>query len=268
MQLYALDSNEKKVFVASAHPGCDYFCIECKGRMRLRRSRMRKNHFFHLALARECRLAGKSIFHISVQQFIQKTIGSHACDLEVYFEEIKRIADIACYEQKIIIEVQCSPISAREVAERCRDYESIGWRVIWILHEKTFGRPFPTEAELFLEERTHYYTNINEETGHIYDRCVPIRFPIDIAVLQERPFSDRSVNGLPSKIQKRFTTWQFSASGDVLWHALQQEETHPLWLQLLKEQRPGRYVWIKRVWGAITSGVRSLWCLLLERATY
>lgn len=273
MQLYAFDGTGRKVFIATARPGQDYFCMECKGRMRLRRTLQRKSHFFHLTDERQgCRHAGKSIFHIATQQAIQGAIGSAVCDQEVHFESIGRIADIAWHERKIVIEVQCSPISAQEVEERCRDYESVGWNVIWILHEKTFGRHVLSEAEFFLRNRTHYYTDINQNGGRIYDRGARVLFPITIAVIEERSAWKGFSKGLqgktvPSFVQDRVAMWQYSAQGDVLWHARQEEIKDSEWEELLRSQKaPTTRFRIKRMFRAIRATAEALWHLLLERS--
>lgn len=268
MQVYAFDRDGKKVFVGSALSGQDYLCPECKGHVRLRRGLKRKIHFFHRSSERNCRLAGKTVFHIAVQDFIQKSIGAHNCDQEVLFTDIGRIADIAWYSKKIVIEVQCSFISAQEVEARCHAYESIGWKVVWILHERTFTPLYPTEAELFLKNRTHYYTDIDEEQGSIYDQCVPAlggHFPVDISTLDEKPALQ--INILPLLLLQRFTSWQYSASGDLLWQALQNNNSllEALWRFEKKSVIPFAQK-VKQLYSSIFLGIRSLWYLVVEAA--
>lgn len=273
MQVYATDRNGKKVFVARALPGHDYFCLECKGRMRSRHTMQRKMHFFHLAFQRHCRLAGKSIFHIATQNFVQKAIGDHECQQEVYFEEIRRVADLAWHAKKIVIEIQCSPISALEVEERTHDYESLGWAVIWIFHQKTFNHQKITEAERFVIGRTHYYTNIDEQQGSIYDQYQ--EFPIDISMISRREALWDQVaksSRLPLSICQRLSKWQYSASGDLVWHALGGEKNDYFWkaflrrcFQLEQKQQKG-WLQVKRLYSSMFFGIRSIWYLILEKS--
>jgi competence protein CoiA len=88
-----------------------------------------------------------------------------------------RFADVAWPEMKIIFEIQCSPISPKEVAKRIDDYQSFGYRVIWILHQKTFNKRLVARSEMYL--RTHrmaLFTNITiAGQGSIYDQQETIK---------------------------------------------------------------------------------------------
>src|SRR5262249_32635390 len=150
MQLYALDAKSKRIFAHSAARGVDYFCHECQGRLRLRGGGRIKVHFFHLGSKESCRQAGKSEAHLLVQNTICRQIGLDFGCQEVRFEAIGRIADVCWHEKKYIFEVQCSPISAEEVQARTEAYESLGFQVIWVLHDKTFKRRIVSPAELYL----------------------------------------------------------------------------------------------------------------------
>ena len=144
--------------------------MECGGPLRVRGGERRQRHYYHLQSSRPCRQEGKSLEHLQVQYALLDSIGQKNCFLERRFPEIRRIADVCCEKSKLIIEVQCSPISIEEVKERNRDYESIGYRVLWILHEKSFRKRWISAAENFLLSSPHYFTNINKDgKGKIYD---------------------------------------------------------------------------------------------------
>ena len=51
-----------------------------------------------------------------------------------------------------MFEIQCSPITAREIEERNSDYQSLGYQVIWILHDSLYNKGRLTAAEYFLQE--------------------------------------------------------------------------------------------------------------------
>ncbi|MEX1012604.1 MAG: competence protein CoiA family protein [Waddliaceae bacterium] len=164
MQIFACDKNGNHLLASQAIRRVDYDCPECKGLLRLREGSVRRAHFYHTHPTEDCRQSNKSLEHLQVQWRFFDLI---PCRLEQRFSEIDRIADVVWEAEKLIFEVQCSPISLSEVRARNRDYESLGYRVIWILHDRRYNqrKVFPVESF------PHYYTNIDEEgEGIIYDQ--------------------------------------------------------------------------------------------------
>jgi len=91
--------------------------------------------------------------------------------IEYRFPSIRRIADIVFFPKKIIFEVQCSPISIEDVRKRNQDYASLGFTVIWILHDRIYNKKIATPAELYLRQNLSYYTSMTP-FGHgvFYDQ--------------------------------------------------------------------------------------------------
>lgn len=85
--------------------------------------------------------------------------------LELPFPSIERIADAAWDKEKVVFEIQCSPMTAEELRARNRDYASLGWKTIWIFHETRYNKRRITAAEGSVWKRAHYYTNI-DQTGN------------------------------------------------------------------------------------------------------
>lgn len=171
MQLYALDSSGKLIFARHAFKQLDYFCPECHRAVRLRGGLHRQDHFYHAETGHGCRQNGKSLEHLHVQLYFLRTLPAGECALERRFESLKRIADVVWESQKIIFEVQCSPITLTEVQARNCDYQSLGYHVVWVLHDKQFNQKRVSAAECFLKCRPHYFTNIDAEgAGGIYDQ--------------------------------------------------------------------------------------------------
>lgn len=91
--------------------------------------------------------------------------------LETSFPKINRIADVVYFPKKIIFEVQCSPISLQEVQKRNRDYASLGYTVIWVLHDRHYNKGVLSPAELYLRKNLSYYTSITPfGHGFFYDQ--------------------------------------------------------------------------------------------------
>src|SRR5262249_33589089 len=127
-------------------------------------------HFYHTDSKRTCRLKGKTEKHLQTQKWLQNSLPHGESSLEYPFPSIGRIADVAWHPKKIVFEVQCSPITPHEVEARNRDYASIGYQVIWILHDVRYKQRWESAAEVFLRDHPHYYTNIDENgEGCVYD---------------------------------------------------------------------------------------------------
>lgn len=168
MQLYAF-SDERPLFAGQACKGKNYFCPECKSPVRLRGGPSRQLHFYHLHAHKNCRQHQKGPVHIQLQLIVQSLLPEG--QIERAFPKIGRIADVACEKSKRIFEIQVSPISAQEVKARTADYESLGYRVIWVLHEKRFNKRMLTSAELALQGKCRYFSNMTEKgKGMIYDQ--------------------------------------------------------------------------------------------------
>lgn len=171
MHLFAHDENKQRIFALDAEKQRDYACIECGSLVRKRGGESVQDHFWHVHPRKNCSLSNKTAVHLHIQYHLLKMLPLNEALLECRFPSIQRIADVAWVTEKILFEVQYSPISRKEVLERIKDYNSVGWQVVWILHTKEFNKRKVTGAEMALEEHTHYFTDINEKgVGRIWDQ--------------------------------------------------------------------------------------------------
>lgn len=200
MQLYAFDFQKRPISAKQAVKRHDYFCIECGSIVHLRSGIHRQRHFYHLEPSRSCRLNGKSMDHLQVQYRLYNLFPPNECQLEHLFSNIKRIADVVWFPQKLIFEVQCSGITATELKERNEDYHLLGFRVIWILHDRQFNQWRASAAEIFLQGLPHYYTNIDDKGyGIIYDQFNLIEKGIRVHQLEQLPIHPASPKHLTEK---------------------------------------------------------------------
>ncbi len=199
---------------------------------------------------------GKSLIHHQTQKLLQQMVGNEQLSLEQRFPEIGRIADAVWLSQKIIFEVQISPISAEEVRARNRDYLKAGFRVVWILHERQFNRSRLTPAEIALRFSPHYFTNVDASgKGYFYDQYASTRFkrrrrrsprlPIRLDRLLPIPTKQLSRH-FPSERSK----WSLCFEGDLF---------HTDWNWTSRRRRL-----LRRFLGVF----RVLHHLLLEKTTY
>ncbi|MCH9617307.1 MAG: hypothetical protein SP4CHLAM5_04090 [Chlamydiia bacterium] len=117
--------------------------------------------------------------HRVVQEEICNIIGANDLYLEYRFKG--HIADIYWRRHNIVFEVQCSKMSREECIKRTSDFERLGVRIIWILHQKNFNKPLLSPMEQYLTARKGlYYTNISQAgEGIVFDQeealCYGIR---------------------------------------------------------------------------------------------
>lgn len=232
MQLYALD-HLTPVLAGKAEKSKDYTCPECLSPVRVRGGPSRQFHFYHLSLPKQCHQHEKSQEHIQLQLKLLDLIASEDAQMECPFPEIKRIADVAWNSKKLVFEIQCSPISLEEVQCRMLDYVSIGYEVIWVLHDKQFNQKNLSAAESFLRNHPCYFTNI-DETGYgiVYDQFEVLKdhqrlfkgppLIVSLDLFARLPTMAPPDVALPQSVLRRFTNWKCYMQGDLL-HRLLKE---------------------------------------------
>lgn len=226
MQLYALDSEEQIISSRQALRQTNYHCLECQQIVRLRGGPQRQPHFYHLDPTPFCRQHQKGAVHIQLQFYFLQQLPLGDCQLEYSFPSIRRIADVAWPSQKVIFEIQCSPITPHEILARNRDYQQLGWQVVWILHDDRYNQLRLSGAEMALRSSPHFFTNMDRlGSGIIYDqfdvcengirlkRLPPL--PIDIREKQEGGFTLIDSSSL-TLLKQRAQTWNISFAGDLM----------------------------------------------------
>ncbi len=225
MQIYALE-NGRLVAAPYAEKRKNYTCPECRASVRVRGGDIRQSHYFHLQGKSTCRLSQKGAIHLRLQKFVHYLFENEA-EMEMPFPEIGRIADVACPRSKKIFEIQYSPITLEEARQRCIDYESLGYSMIWILHDHTFNEAKVGPAELYLRTKVCYFTNMDEEgNGTIYDVFDEVRGKkrtslengfrsVDLRISKSLP-----PFRWPRQLIYRAGTWPFYHEGDCLDAAL------------------------------------------------
>lgn len=226
MQLYAIDSKGIVVNAQQASRHVNYSCLECLDIVRLRGGPQRRCHFYHPEPTIFCRQHQKGPIHLHLQSYFLQQLPLGDCQLELSFPSIRRIADVAWLSQKIVFEIQCSPISAKEVLARNQDYQQMGWSVVWILHDQRYNQIRLSAAEIALRSLPHFFSNMNAlGIGVIYDqfdicdqgirrhRLAPL--PIDF---QEAPYfySSKSLNNSFNFLQQRVQNWPYFFKGDLV----------------------------------------------------
>jgi competence protein CoiA len=224
MQLYAFDENQRLVLSRQAIKQRDYFCIECQQVVRVRGGYHRQAHYYHTSPVQSCHLSKKSMAHLQVQNYLQSIFPDGECLLEHPFPAINRIADVVWTAQKMVFEVQCSPISRDEILARNRDYTSQGFQVVWILHDNRYNQWRVSAAEITLKNSPFYFTNIDADgKGIIYDQYDSINKglrkkllgPLAVA-MHERHSLNADYQSEIGNLLPGHQQWPFCFSGDLL----------------------------------------------------
>jgi hypothetical protein len=166
---------------------------------------------------------------------IQKKLASflQGSVIEYRFPSIRRIADVVFFPKKIIFEVQCSPISIENIQKRNRDYSSLGFTVIWILHDRIYNKKIATPAELYLRQNLSYYTSMTPfGHGFFYDQLdffkgvtrIYKSTPQTIKSFYPKP-PPRLPFFFPNKLRKR----PLMLSGDTTEHLLKSKQGRWAW---------------------------------------
>lgn len=214
MQLYALD---KSSLILASHAARDqsYVCPECHGLVRKRGGERRQTHFYHVRRPASCRQHGKSLAHLQIQLHLKSLIPS--LSLEKKFPS--RIADACWNEEKIVFEIQCSPISLEEAKNRNEDYLKEGFTPVWILLDRRYNRARLSPAEEYLRTHTTTFFTDGRSFYDQFDVCQGSRrvFRVPkIVVDLTRPLK-KSLDPLFSR------TWPLSFQGDLFHRTKGQE---------------------------------------------
>jgi competence CoiA-like predicted nuclease len=167
MQRWGLKDDGSLVSVDEAEVKNDYLCPECHEVLRVKKGHVRAIHFFHVKEHGECRLRKRSTLHQEIQEYLHEILQD--CTVECPFREIGRVADVAYHPLKVVFEIQISPISPEEALGRVRDYWSVGWHVIWLLHVDYYGKKQTKPVEEALQGVPHYFLDVGYRGGSIFD---------------------------------------------------------------------------------------------------
>lgn len=228
MQLCALDSHNTLVFAQKAHKHQDYICLECCNTVRVRSGAHRQPHFYHIKPNNACRQHSKGMAHLLLQYYLKAQLPEDEAFIEYRFADINRIADVVWITKRLVYEIQYSPISAEEIIARNNAYASIGYQVIWILHDQRYNKDKLTSAEDILQTTTHYFSNMNANgEGVVYDELSlhanglrNFRLPrrtIDLTSpksMHESIF--QSLEHFPHPLKQRAIHWTLYFAGDTL----------------------------------------------------
>ncbi len=251
MPLYALDEENGIVFAPDASTRKNYRCLECRGSLQKRSGRHRRPHFCHRRSAPQCRLYSKSIDHLVIQTNLMKRIPQ--LKMERPFPSVLRIADLCWEERKLVLEIQCSPISIYEVGARKKDYSQEGYELVWLLDDRLFNKKRLRIAEEQIRRGSGYFVSLKRSI--VYDQFEfisdAVRLakgpPLPINLFEPREILNRQIP--LRQLQERKSSRYFlgdlydraNRNSTFLKRLVEHEES------LLKPLRKDPFYWIKKI---------------------
>ncbi len=274
MALYAVDGDDL-LFASHAEKGKVYWCLDCFGPVKKRLGKDRLPHFYHIHPTPHCRLYSKTEDHLVAQLDLQKLFAPGVLQIERPFIEINRVADLCWESEKVIFEIQCSPLTPKEAELRIRDYGNAGYEVVWLLDDKRYNKKILRPAEGFLRQGSAYYLSIKQalcyDQFEVFADQQRVRkgrpLPLDLQKLRRSPENpDWDETAYPRQILNRQSALYFV--NDRLDRALKARHNPTLtlsmryWRQLetqLALQKPSRF------WRWFERRIRSPYEALLHR---
>ncbi len=125
-----------------------YTCPACGSILQLRRGQNKRTHFAHQSL-KNCQFfhENESPEHLGNKQALfYWAKKDNEVAMEYSIAQCQQIADILV-RGKLALEIQCSPISQRVLAERSRGYRNHGFQVLWLLGEKLWLKERLTQLQ-------------------------------------------------------------------------------------------------------------------------
>ena len=126
----------------------EYTCPACGGRLRLRQGQSIRTHFAHESLG-DCMaiFENESSEHLGNKEALYHWAKKdNQVAVEYSLPAIQQVADVFVNE-KLALEVQCSPLSQKILGDRSQGYRSQGYQVIWLLGEKLWLKERLTQLQ-------------------------------------------------------------------------------------------------------------------------
>jgi hypothetical protein len=109
---------------------------------------------------------------MAIQTWLKGLLPDGEAVLEHPFLPICRVADLFWEKQRLVFEVQCSPISEEEVQRRMRDYRALGIDVVWVLDDRLYNKKRLRPSERLIRKGWSYFASVDKESLRVrlYDQ--------------------------------------------------------------------------------------------------
>ncbi len=165
--LIALDKDGKTINILdnpSIH--APFYCPSCKSLLRFKKGKIKIPHFAHVSLQKcDSWSENESAQHLGLKLTLYQWLKEkEKVELEKYVPEIKQTADLLVND-KLAIEIQCSPLSLKRLEERTASYKEKGYYVLWLqgrdLWLKNTLSPLQKNFLYYSAERGFYFWELD-----------------------------------------------------------------------------------------------------------
>jgi competence protein CoiA len=167
--LTAIDENKKIVNlleVDAKQLAGKYFCPSCNSELFIKNGEIKISHFAHKSLMNcDLWIENESEQHLGLKkilyQWFKKT---DKVEIETYLPELNQRPDLLVND-KIAIEIQCSHLPIKRLKERTVNYQSHGYKVLWLMGKDLWLKEQMTKLQrnlvYFSENRGFYYWELD-----------------------------------------------------------------------------------------------------------
>lgn len=146
--LFGFDENKQLVKASTTQKERTIYCPHCGERLICKVGMIKIPHFSHLKNSQCCSFSeGESAEHLAYKEGFQKWGGIFEEDweMEAILPEIPQRPDLL--SQKLVIEVQCSPLKISRLVERITGYHKYQYEDWWLLGPKLTPRKKLTQLQ-------------------------------------------------------------------------------------------------------------------------
>lgn len=150
--------------------GKRFTCPVCQQEVLLRQGRRYRPHFAHKQL-KDCVFyqENESAEHLNLKAVLYRALSqTEKVAVELVLLDLQQIADVMVND-KLILEVQCSPLPVSRLAERTIAYRQAGYQVLWLLGQKLWLKDRLTTLQrdflYFSKNMGFYLWELDDEQG-------------------------------------------------------------------------------------------------------
>lgn len=160
--LIALDKNGQTVNILENNNLKEpFYCPACKSPVRLKKGKIKISYFAHVSL-QNCSSwsENESVQHLELKLGLYQWLRQkEKVEIEKYLPQIQQTADLLVND-KLAIEIQCSPLSLQRLKERTLSYRANGYYVLWLQGKDLWLKNSLTalqESLLYYSENRGFY---------------------------------------------------------------------------------------------------------------
>ncbi|MBM7636578.1 competence protein CoiA [Streptococcus saliviloxodontae] len=125
-----------------------YYCPACSGPLVFKSGAVMRSHFAHQSL-KDCQFfhENESSEHLSLKAQLYSSLAeTEKVEIEKVLPDIQQIADLMVND-RLALEVQCSPLSIERLRERTNSYQEVGIQVLWLLGKRLWMQQRLTDLQ-------------------------------------------------------------------------------------------------------------------------